>query len=54
LKKIIFIDSTWNQTNKILTDERLQGRKNMFFGLFLSNFYFEKLQTYRKGERRVA
>ncbi|XP_037689958.1 tRNA-uridine aminocarboxypropyltransferase 1 isoform X2 [Choloepus didactylus] len=24
LKKIIFIDSTWNQTNKILTDERLQ------------------------------
>ncbi|XP_062061865.1 tRNA-uridine aminocarboxypropyltransferase 1 isoform X1 [Lepus europaeus] len=25
LKKIIFIDSTWNQTNKILTDERLQG-----------------------------
>nr|XP_060611297.1 tRNA-uridine aminocarboxypropyltransferase 1 [Anolis sagrei ordinatus] len=25
LKKIIFIDSTWNQTNKIVTDERLQG-----------------------------
>ncbi|NWU96644.1 DTWD1 protein, partial [Upupa epops] len=25
LKKIIFIDSTWNQTNKIITDERLQG-----------------------------
>ncbi|KAM5235901.1 tRNA-uridine aminocarboxypropyltransferase 1 [Ctenodactylus gundi] len=25
LKKVIFIDSTWNQTNKILTDERLQG-----------------------------
>lgn len=25
LKKIIFIDSTWNQTNKIFTDERLQG-----------------------------
>ncbi|XP_062947813.1 tRNA-uridine aminocarboxypropyltransferase 1 isoform X4 [Cynocephalus volans] len=25
LKKIILIDSTWNQTNKILTDERLQG-----------------------------
>nr|XP_004669767.2 tRNA-uridine aminocarboxypropyltransferase 1 [Jaculus jaculus]XP_045012786.1 tRNA-uridine aminocarboxypropyltransferase 1 [Jaculus jaculus]XP_045012787.1 tRNA-uridine aminocarboxypropyltransferase 1 [Jaculus jaculus]XP_045012788.1 tRNA-uridine aminocarboxypropyltransferase 1 [Jaculus jaculus] len=25
LKKIIFIDSTWNQTNKISTDERLQG-----------------------------
>nr|XP_047908299.1 tRNA-uridine aminocarboxypropyltransferase 1 isoform X3 [Anser cygnoides] len=24
LKKIIFIDSTWNQTNKIITDERLQ------------------------------
>ncbi|XP_045384828.1 tRNA-uridine aminocarboxypropyltransferase 1 isoform X2 [Lemur catta] len=24
LKKIIFIDSTWNQTNKIFTDERLQ------------------------------
>ncbi|KAJ7396092.1 hypothetical protein BTVI_148582 [Pitangus sulphuratus] len=25
LKKIIFIDSTWNQTKKIITDERLQG-----------------------------
>ncbi|XP_012618979.1 tRNA-uridine aminocarboxypropyltransferase 1 isoform X1 [Microcebus murinus] len=25
LKRIIFIDSTWNQTNKIFTDERLQG-----------------------------
>ncbi|XP_053129033.1 tRNA-uridine aminocarboxypropyltransferase 1 [Hemicordylus capensis] len=25
LKKIVFIDSTWNQTNKIITDERLQG-----------------------------
>ncbi|GAB5572472.1 tRNA-uridine aminocarboxypropyltransferase 1 [Prionailurus iriomotensis] len=25
LKKIIFIDSTWNQTNKIFTDERLQA-----------------------------
>ncbi|XP_070233975.1 tRNA-uridine aminocarboxypropyltransferase 1 isoform X3 [Bos indicus] len=24
LKKIVFIDSTWNQTNKIFTDERLQ------------------------------
>ncbi|XP_053321127.1 tRNA-uridine aminocarboxypropyltransferase 1 [Spea bombifrons] len=25
LKKVIFIDSTWNQTNKIILDERLQG-----------------------------
>uniref|UniRef100_A0A8D0L7P5 tRNA-uridine aminocarboxypropyltransferase 1 n=1 Tax=Sphenodon punctatus TaxID=8508 RepID=A0A8D0L7P5_SPHPU len=25
LKKIVFIDSTWNQTNRIITDERLQG-----------------------------
>ncbi|XP_054858708.1 tRNA-uridine aminocarboxypropyltransferase 1 [Eublepharis macularius] len=25
LKKIVFVDSTWNQTNKIITDERLQG-----------------------------
>ncbi|XP_075714150.1 tRNA-uridine aminocarboxypropyltransferase 1 [Rhinoderma darwinii] len=25
LKKVIFIDSTWNQTNKIIADERLQG-----------------------------
>ncbi|XP_038669185.1 tRNA-uridine aminocarboxypropyltransferase 1 [Scyliorhinus canicula] len=24
LKRVIFIDSTWNQTNKIITDERLQ------------------------------
>ncbi|XP_065403407.1 tRNA-uridine aminocarboxypropyltransferase 1 isoform X3 [Macaca fascicularis] len=27
LKKIIFIDSTWNQTNKIFTDERLQEKE---------------------------
>ncbi|KAM5170693.1 tRNA-uridine aminocarboxypropyltransferase 1 [Mantella aurantiaca] len=25
LKKVVFIDSTWNQTNKIMADERLQG-----------------------------
>ncbi|XP_027696574.1 DTW domain-containing protein 1 [Vombatus ursinus] len=25
LKKVVFIDSTWNQTHKIITDERLQG-----------------------------
>ncbi|MBN3296334.1 DTWD1 protein, partial [Amia calva] len=25
LKRILFIDSTWNQTNKIITDERLQA-----------------------------
>lgn len=31
LKKIIFIDSTWNQTNKIFTDERLQGKKKKLF-----------------------
>ncbi|XP_040269957.1 tRNA-uridine aminocarboxypropyltransferase 1 isoform X1 [Bufo bufo] len=25
LKKVVFIDSTWNQTSKIISDERLQG-----------------------------
>lgn len=25
LQKVVFIDSTWNQTNKISMDERLQG-----------------------------
>ncbi|MGH0118994.1 UNVERIFIED_CONTAM: hypothetical protein FKN15_003543 [Acipenser sinensis] len=25
LKRVVFIDSTWNQTNKIVTDERLQA-----------------------------
>lgn len=25
LKRVVFIDSTWNQTNKIISDERLQG-----------------------------
>ncbi|XP_072481153.1 tRNA-uridine aminocarboxypropyltransferase 1 [Notamacropus eugenii] len=25
LKKVVFIDSTWNQTHKIIGDERLQG-----------------------------
>lgn len=27
LQKVVFIDSTWNQTNKISTDERLQGEE---------------------------
>lgn len=35
LKKIIFIDSTWNQTNKILSDERLQGTGKNTFVLLL-------------------
>ncbi|XP_043932301.1 tRNA-uridine aminocarboxypropyltransferase 1 [Protopterus annectens] len=32
LKKAVFIDSTWNQTGKIITDERLRGRfkKNVY------------------------
>lgn len=25
LERVVVIDSTWNQTNKIVTDERLQG-----------------------------
>jgi len=25
LQRVVFIDSTWNQTNKISSDERLQG-----------------------------
>uniref|UniRef100_A0A8I5YMD0 tRNA-uridine aminocarboxypropyltransferase n=2 Tax=Pongo abelii TaxID=9601 RepID=A0A8I5YMD0_PONAB len=33
LKKIIFIDSTWNQTNKIFTDERLQGMYQVIQGI---------------------
>ncbi|MEQ2158786.1 hypothetical protein GOODEAATRI_015923 [Goodea atripinnis] len=27
LRRVVFIDSTWNQTNKISTDERLQGSR---------------------------
>lgn len=27
LQRVVFIDSTWNQTNKISTDERLQGNQ---------------------------
>lgn len=44
LKKIIFIDSTWNQTNKIFTDERLQGKKInvVFFGLYLPLTFISK------------
>lgn len=29
LQRVVFIDSTWNQTNKISTDERLQGDKGL-------------------------
>ncbi|XP_065414225.1 tRNA-uridine aminocarboxypropyltransferase 1 isoform X2 [Chrysemys picta bellii] len=34
LKKVIFIDSTWNQTNKIITDERLQGAELSLQGYY--------------------
>lgn len=27
LQRVVFVDSTWNQTNKIVTDERLQGNR---------------------------
>lgn len=30
LQRVVFIDSTWNQTNKISTDERLQGNHEQF------------------------
>lgn len=55
LKKIIFIDSTWNQTNKIFTDERLQGKKKKLFLYFFAphNFHFRKLHIYRHI-RRIA
>nr|DBA31785.1 TPA: hypothetical protein GDO54_007561 [Pyxicephalus adspersus] len=33
LKKVVFIDSTWNQTNKIIADERLQGNAGLFRAL---------------------
>lgn len=35
LHRVVFIDSTWNQTNKISTDERLQGNHER---LHLSGF----------------
>lgn len=35
LQRVVFIDSTWNQTNKISTDERLQGNHER---LHLSGF----------------
>ncbi|XP_023421697.1 tRNA-uridine aminocarboxypropyltransferase 1 isoform X2 [Cavia porcellus] len=37
LKRVIFIDSTWNQTNKIVSDERLQGgNEKLRYGHFIS------------------
>uniref|UniRef100_A0A2I3H9Q4 tRNA-uridine aminocarboxypropyltransferase n=1 Tax=Nomascus leucogenys TaxID=61853 RepID=A0A2I3H9Q4_NOMLE len=52
LKKIIFIDSTWNQTNKIFTDERLQDYKsrNSYSGLF---FLLEFLFVYSISNKTV-
>ncbi|KAF7482755.1 tRNA-uridine aminocarboxypropyltransferase 1 isoform X2 [Marmota monax] len=38
LKKIIFIDSTWNQTNKIFSDERLQGGHSSLRKLCLQKY----------------
>lgn len=37
LQRVVFIDSTWNQTNKISTDERLQGKEE-----FCALFAFQK------------
>lgn len=31
LQRVVFIDSTWNQTNKISTDERLQGNQAFLY-----------------------
>lgn len=33
LERVIFIDSTWNQTTRIITDERLQGVLSSFTGV---------------------
>lgn len=38
LQRVVFIDSTWNQTNKISTDERLQGNQKLCTCLFFKSF----------------
>lgn len=49
LKKIIFIDSTWNQTNKIITDERLQGKKkNLYQDVFAVEMTKGKMCIYNR------
>ncbi|XP_053933980.1 tRNA-uridine aminocarboxypropyltransferase 1 isoform X2 [Cuculus canorus] len=49
LKKIIFIDSTWNQTNKIITDERLQDYRTLLTAKETSNsilqLHYKELNT---------
>lgn len=41
LKRVVFIDSTWSQTNQITSDERLRG-KDCVWGLSSpANFYLE-------------
>uniref|UniRef100_H2V2A3 tRNA-uridine aminocarboxypropyltransferase 1 n=1 Tax=Takifugu rubripes TaxID=31033 RepID=H2V2A3_TAKRU len=37
LQRVVFIDSTWNQTNKISTDERLQGNQKLCTCLFFKS-----------------
>ena len=56
LKRVVFIDSTWSQTNQITSDERLRG-KAMCLGTFLDRFPLQKLlicsSLKRKGTLNV-
>lgn len=46
LQRVVFIDSTWNQTNKISTDERLQGNPAFCtFHTTLGQMYLNGMKT---------
>lgn len=49
LQRVVFIDSTWNQTNKISTDERLQGNQafstRLLFILFSGQMYISCMKS---------
>ncbi len=36
IQRVVFIDSTWNQTTRIITDERLQGAEDALDSLRVS------------------
>lgn len=47
LHRVVFIDSTWNQTSKISTDERLQGNYQWFCLCSTSQFQLRMIVVRR-------
>uniref|UniRef100_A0A8C6GIQ8 tRNA-uridine aminocarboxypropyltransferase 1 n=1 Tax=Mus spicilegus TaxID=10103 RepID=A0A8C6GIQ8_MUSSI len=53
LKRVVFIDSTWSQTNQIASDERLRGEDGVWGLSSPHSLYLENLHFYGSLKRKV-